>query len=183
MEKRFVLAKRKRINLKVLIILASIVVILLLNYLDDRYGIIGEAGNLLWLILLLFPFFIIAFFIDSIKNHKVIGHVYVNPSNVKIEKSDVMEIIPVEDITGLEFRYKAVSGEPPPSRGLSGLWSSYDSGDGSGNFLCFWYNTTRYKLNIVLETAEDLNAVLHLFRMIEKTHGFRPVITGYSDDE
>ncbi len=183
MEKQFVLAKQKRVNVKIIVLVAVIFVVLILNYIDEKFGKPGGGGYSPWFLLLLFPFLIFAFWVDSIRNYKPAGQVLINPSVIKIEKRGVMEIIPFEEISGLEFRFKCVSGESAPSKRAFGLLSLAASNDGSGNYLYFWFNGINYKLNLVLESKEDFNAVVHLFRMIEENHGLRPVITGYNEDE
>lgn len=182
MEKEFIVAGKRRYTRQ--IITTVTIVLLYGSYLIGPELGWGESikAELTWfenliIVLGLLLMFGAIFWITTMKHHTAGGRLLFNPHELKIVRGDVTEIIPVEMTSDMQLEFKGIDGDVVPQAGILGLIGLTTSGDGSGNMLTFRFNALDYKLNLVFETKEDFNAIGHLFRAIEKIHGFRPVLS------
>jgi fumarate reductase subunit C len=179
--KEFLIVK-KTLNKRALVFLAVMATFLLLSQLDKRYAfsdyIISETWVTAVLVLLFVLLLILAFWASTLKNHKVVGKLQFNPVELRIERDAVVEVIPVAEITSMEFEFNNIEGDPHVSGWLFGLFSGVTSSDGSGNYLKFTFNSVVYKLNLVIEQKEDYHAMRHLCKAILNQYGMLIEITG-----
>jgi hypothetical protein len=179
MEKKFIVAGKRLYMRK---IITTVVIVLL-------YGVyfwqpdIGcertvdpelEAYESLIIVFGLILMFGVIFWITNMKHHSPGGNLLFNALELKIVKGDLTEIIPVGMTSGMRLVFKGIEGDVAPYNGILGMIGMTTSSDGSGNILMFRFNALDYKLNLVFETKEDLNAIGHLFREIARIHGFQP---------
>jgi len=180
-EKEFLIVK-KSLNKRALVFIAAMVLFMLLSQLDKRFGISDYPMSDTWAIilgiLLLVLMLILAFWVSTLKNHKVVGKLQFNPVQIKIEIEGVVELIPVVEINDLWFEFNNIDGEPHVSGAFFGLFSGITSSDGSGNFLRFRFNSVGYALNIVIGQKEDYHALRHLFKEVYAQHGLAAEFTG-----
>lgn len=120
------------------------------------------------------------FWLTTLKGYKPAGSLLFNACELKIEKGDLTEIIPVGLVSELRFVFKAIEGDTAPGTGFLGVLGYTQASDGSGNMLIFRFNDLEYKLNLVLESREDFNAMGHLFREIAGLYGFQPELIDIS---
>jgi hypothetical protein len=187
MEKKFILAG-KRIYTRQVISIGVIVLLYGFYFWQPDIGCDRsaetelEAYDSLFLVIGLILMFGAIFWITNMKHHTPEGSLLFNALELKIVKGDITEIIPIEMTSGLRLIYKGIEGDVVPYSGFLGMFGMTTTSDGSGNMLMFRFNALDYKLNLVFEAKEDLNAIGHLFREIARIHGFQPELIEEGDE-
>ncbi len=141
-----------------------------------------KMGDSLLMVLMMVALIGLIYWITTMKYHKPGGNLLFNSSEIKLMIGNVTEIIPVAMISGMRLVFKGIEGDVVPGSGLAGMLGLTASSDGSGNMLLFRFNDIDYKINVVLESQEDFNAIGHLFREISEIHGFYPELINNRQD-
>lgn len=174
MEKEFKIVQNT-LNKKVLIIAAIYAGVFILGILNQRLGIlINIDGFYLSLIVLIFITLPIIFVGIAVKNYKIIGNLFFNVEEIRIQYPNKNEQILIKNIDYLILRYEGFYGED--RAGFLGGSRSIYSKDGSGNILEFLYQNKLFKLNIAFESQMDFNSLQYLFNEIESISSIKPEI-------
>lgn len=165
MQKQFKLASKPKFK-KELYILGFFIILFLMMVLIRKYSFLDILPDGIFILLILFGFTVpILYILIAMRNFKHIGDVTINPDFIEINMKDQHEKINTSDLVKIDFNLNGIYGDSI-SYWPGGLIGAY-SKDGSGNILTLDTIEKRYKLNIVLESFQDLTALKYLLSEIK----------------
>lgn len=173
MEREFIIAERIYNN-KILYSLLPVTGIVVFFAIFNKYLHALYDNRLLFSLLVLAVFIYLIFVLVSVKSFKTIGHLVLNPYEVRIEMGKQISKYNISDIESMRLSYKGIYGED--MAGWAGGVFAAISKDGSGNYLSFSTKEKTISLNLAFEKEEDFSAILFLFNEINDKHPLQPEV-------
>ena len=173
LEKKFIVAE-KSINKKAIAIILFATFVFLIGRLNDKYKIWEFDKNLFALLCTLFITAPLLYILIAARNYRNTGFLFLNSVEIRVRIKSLNANFLIKDLDYLTLYYKGIYGEDYAgyAGGIAGAYSK----DGSGNFLEFSHMQKKYRINIVFEGREDLNALNFLFKEIENNSDLVPKV-------